>query len=288
MNEDKAREYAERAIEKLRSQSRTPCLEVGLTDTKPSLFESKVGGIPYLPSCSEIPTDSSGKQMRLLAQVNCKDLIQLEDHPHNGILQFWLTVNSEWNEYSVKYYTDINEESALSSCQCHPEETAGAFPVKGEYGMSFNLKEETMSRDDIRLEAFFCQCYTEISGEYISSPEDAGDVVYEIFEGYCDDCVGCGSKIGGYEWSTQPPSYATYQPKEYANPYRSPWKTYIEEIDMSSDDTTILLFQLSSHYKNSSDYKVLWGDAGIGRFYIKRKDLKNRDFSKVWFSWDCS
>ena len=30
------------------------------------------------------------------------------------------------------------------------------------------------------------------------------------------------------------------------------------------------------------------GDAGQGQFLIAREDLRKRDFSKVWYQWDCS
>lgn len=82
--------------------------------------------------------------------------------------------------------------------------------------------------------------------------------------------------------------YLTYRPKEYAEKYNSRWKNYVEEIDMKSDDCNLLLFQLNSDYHNSSEYKVLWGDAGVAHFHITRKDLKERNFDKAWFYWDCS
>ena len=37
-----------------------------------------------------------------------------------------------------------------------------------------------------------------------------------------------------------------------------------------------------------SDKTLMWGDAGQGQFLIAREDLLKRDFSKVWYQWDCS
>lgn len=296
MNEEKAKKYAELAIEKLRNETKLPFLGIDLAETQPSIFDSKIGGTPYLPRECEIPTSKNGRQMKLLAQINCKNLVTLAEYPHNGILQFFLTTDPMWDESFVKYYpeidTSLTEAEILPRIQNFHEGVDGAFPVKGEYGMLFTPKLESMSSDDYYLQALFCQNYTEISGEYISNPEDAGngeygEVVYKIFEAYSDNAHSFGTKIGGYESSTQPPDYFIYQPKEYASPH-SHWKTYVEKIDMKSDDTVLLLFQSASHYHNSKDYKVLWGDAGVARFCIKRKDLKNCDFSNVWFSWDCS
>lgn len=299
MNEADARRFAELAVKKLCDETSTPCLKINLTDTKPLLYQSKIGGTPYLPKDSEIPTDRAGKQMKLLAQINCEDLQQLDGYPHLGILQFWLTTDYAWSEYSVKYYSFIDytltEEAVLPRIQEFIDGVTGGFPVNGEYGVEFTLANETMSRDDRRLEALFCQYYTEISGEYISCPEEAGkgkfgNIVYEVFESYCDSraAYGGGSKIGGYESSAQLPEYYTYQPKEYASQYNDKWKTYVDNIDMKAEDTSLLLFQLDSHSRGSGDYKVLWGDLGVARFYITRHDLESCYFRKVGFRWDCS
>lgn len=48
----------------------------------------------------------------------------------------------------------------------------------------------------------------------------------------------------------------------------------------------MLLFQLDSDYHDSED-RVLWGDCGIGNFFINREKLKNCDFSDVIYNWDC-
>ena len=46
-----------------------------------------------------------------------------------------------------------------------------------------------------------------------------------------------------------------------------------------------LLFQMDSDY-GDEDY-VLWGDCGVGNFFIHQEDLKKRDFRKVLYNWDC-
>ncbi len=40
------------------------------------------------------------------------------------------------------------------------------------------------------------------------------------------------------------------------------------------------------NWKEAEDY-ILWGDAGVGNFFINREDLKRRDFSKILYNWDC-
>ncbi|MBL0916883.1 MAG: DUF1963 domain-containing protein, partial [Sphingopyxis sp.] len=36
-----------------------------------------------------------------------------------------------------------------------------------------------------------------------------------------------------------------------------------------------------------SDDHIMWGDSGQGQFMIRREDLLKRDFSKVFYQWDC-
>jgi len=31
----------------------------------------------------------------------------------------------------------------------------------------------------------------------------------------------------------------------------------------------------------------MWGDSGQGQFMIRREDLRKRDFSKIFYQWDC-
>lgn len=31
---------------------------------------------------------------------------------------------------------------------------------------------------------------------------------------------------------------------------------------------------------------ILWGDAGVGNFFISKEDLINKDFSRVLYNWD--
>ena len=47
-----------------------------------------------------------------------------------------------------------------------------------------------------------------------------------------------------------------------------------------------LLFQLDSETVDEEDI-VMWGDMGVGNFFINSEDLKRLDFSNVLYNWDC-
>ena len=67
-----------------------------------------------------------------------------------------------------------------------------------------------------------------------------------------------GNKLLGYPFFTQ------YDPRDTKTKYNT------------------LLFQLDSDNKN-----IMWGDFGVGNFFINNKDLENLNFSNVYFTWDC-
>ena len=48
-------------------------------------------------------------------------------------------------------------------------------------------------------------------------------------------------------------------------------------------DYDTLLLQIDSE----GEY-VLWGDAGIGNFFITKKSLLEKDFTNILYNWDCS
>jgi uncharacterized protein YwqG len=52
------------------------------------------------------------------------------------------------------------------------------------------------------------------------------------------------------------------------------------------DEFDTLLLQIDSDGKGGKD-RVLWGDVGIGGFFINGEALRRGDFSRVLFNWDC-
>lgn len=70
---------------------------------------------------------------------------------------------------------------------------------------------------------------------------------------------GIGHKIGGYAYFTQS------DPRDYN--------------DNQKDE--ILLLQIDT------DEEIMFGDSGVGNLFINPNSLKEKDFSQVWFNWDC-
>ena len=120
-------------------------------------------------------------------------------------------------------------------------------------GLTFSVQQDYFSYSDTRYPM-------DLSDELLAEQKPAGagrslaDEVYAVFpEG--------GHKIGGYAYFTQ----------------SDPRDEKAEYLDM------ILLLQI-----DSQDNAILWGDVGVGNFFIHPDDLKRKDFSKVLYNWDCT
>ncbi len=123
-------------------------MKLELTDTKPGLFDSKVGGVGYVPRDAKIPEDSEGTQLRLLAQINCAE-ITLEDFPRQGLLQFWIlnddasglnfTDITLQDTFRVLYYKEpdrtVTEKEVCEKMQDVSSDEEDYFPVRGCYGL---------------------------------------------------------------------------------------------------------------------------------------------------------
>lgn len=256
--------------EEILQKTAIPYMKLQLTDTKPSLFDSKVGGIGYVPRDAKIPEDSEGVQLRLLAQIDCAE-ITLEDFPHQGLLQFWILNddvsglnfddNTLQDTFRVLYFVEpdrtVTEKEICKKVQDSSSDEEDYFPVRGCYGLAFSAGVDTISSGDYRFE----NCIKKLVRQ--DYPEKAESLLENI-DDFMDENGkdwGGGHKIGGY------PGFTQWDPRG------------------EGDSHDMLLFQLDSDM--GTDWKILWGDCGIGNFFINWEKLKNCDFSDVLYTWDC-
>lgn len=256
--------------EEILKKTAIPYMKLQLTDTKPGLFDSKVGGIGYVPHDAKIPEDSKGTQLRLLAQLGCAE-ITLEDFPHQGLLQFWILNddvsglnfddNTLQDTFRVLYFKEPDQtvtEKEVCEKMAASSDEEDLFPVRGCYGLAFSAGVDTISSGDYRFE----NCIKRLVRQ--DYPEEAESLLENIDDFMDEDGNDWGGshKIGGY------PGFTQWDPRG------------------EGDSHNVLLFQLDSDCHNSQD-RVLWGDCGIGNFFINRENLKNCDFRDVIYNWDC-
>lgn len=256
--------------EEILKKTAIPYMKLQLTDTKPGLFDSKVGGIGYVPHDAKIPEDSKGTQLRLLVQLGCAE-ITLEDFPHQGLLQFWILNddvsglnfddNTLQDTFRVLYFKEpdrtVTEKEVREKVQDSSSDEEDYFPVRGCYGLTFSAGMDTISSGDYRFE----NCIKRLVRQ--DYPEEAESLLENIDDFMDEDGNdwGGGHKIGGY------PGFTQWDPRG------------------EGDSHNVLLFQLDSDM--GADWKILWGDCGIGNFFINWEKLKSCDFRDVIYNWDC-
>ena len=249
---------------------------------KTSVYDSKLLGVPYMPKGFEYPHDPDGRPLKLLAQINFADVPPLPDYPDSGILQFFISddIDSREQAWGLQFYSKRpydakaqfelmqsqeyfrvvwhesvveNEKELLRKVPAGPE---GMLPVVDEAKLTFSAGMSHPGPADYRFGKVF-------GGNGWDFFDQFGDRAESVAVRYSSHVtVRSIAWIGGYADFTQ------WDPREHA-----------------PDEDWQLLFELAS--SSSVDQpEVLWGDVGIGAFFIRPEDLRRQDFSRVLYTWD--
>lgn len=110
-----------------------------------TVFGSKLGGMPYMPSDFEYPKRSDGEPLRLLCQLNFEELPPIKPFPEKGILQIYLYDGGkidlldyqgsefEQDNFRIVYFDDIiREENKLKGADELPVFNNSVFPTVRE------------------------------------------------------------------------------------------------------------------------------------------------------------
>lgn len=241
--------------------SETDFIAIETQDSKGlQLWQSKIGGVPYLPLGTTYPTDTAGEPLYLIAQINFEEMPALENFPSKGLLQFYIANDDLYgidfedrttqNTFRIMYIAQIDKENFQRDM---PALDAEAFsPLSNPLqaiALRFTKNSEYIGIGDARSK--------EVLGEEFEN------IVYEnedIYGWLNENIENHGSKLGGYAHFTQE------DPRH----------------GRSINNYNTLLLQLDS------DNYLCWGDYGVANFFISSEKLKNLDFSDVFYNWDCT
>ena len=266
-------------VDEIKRRTAAPCWKLTLHPEGPcGLLDSKVGGLPYWDPGLPYPVDSQGNQMTLLAQLNFAQLETEAPLPRAGMLQFFIGQDDAFGidydepdrqkNFRVVYHPEPDPALTLEQIQAlelptHVEADL-CTPVIREAAFTAEKTVGYMGPENSRFDALFREAVQAVTGEDIGDKHE-----YQYFDGadrdyLYDQLSAAGHRLLGYPFFTQ------YDPREPDSPY----------------DT--LLFQLDSDMADDRKDLVLWGDCGVGNFFINGEDLLRRDFSRVLYNWDCS
>ncbi|ORY44607.1 DUF1963-domain-containing protein [Neocallimastix californiae] len=267
---DNKAEQFEQLVEVIKRLSKQEDYSIKIEEEKPDIFDSKYGGIPYWTTDKEYPKNSKGEKLALLAQINFDKCDVEEPLPKNGLLQFFIDSNDvlmgvnyndqiSQNNFRVVYHEKIDynvTKESLEKMDVLNSINKKYHPVYGEFKISLNKNVDYITPYDFRFDKIYAEAYKEVYGKEF----DKDRLSYEEANLLCDKLSLKGRhKILGYPYFTQD------DPR----------------IDEKYSNYDILLLQIGS------SRNILWGDCGVGNFFINKESLINRDFSKVLYNWDC-
>lgn len=227
-----------------------------------SLRQSKFGHYPCVPKDFEYPKDRQGNFLYPLAQINFSEVPHLEHFPSSGYLQFYIAADDTYgfsfekdvpSEFKVIFFEEAELGDPREDMGFLDEVLKGDYsPVYKPHSLAFKFKTEYVGMGDVNggSEAGFKM--DNIIADHPQLRREIEDAVFGNFS-------PVGHKLGGYAYFTQ-------------------WDPRDEESE--TRDYT-LLFQMDS------DDHIMWGDVGVGNFFIDPVDLSNKDFSKILYNWDC-
>lgn len=264
---------AQQIYERLKEKTEQSVIAFNLfssDEEKTTVLDSKIGGAFYVPENMTAPVDEeTGKPLFLLAQINFSECPHLEDFPTEGLLQFFILGDdtygldfrnqTEQKKWRMRYIEKLPAlEEIASDCIVMPqwnedEELYLPFDVDMEYRAYPMEIKQTISPKDYRFDNAlrkYCSDITEGAEGYWELPYETTDQLWKLLDS------GCGCQMGGYP-------------------------TFTQDDPRSRNGYEVLLFQLDTIED------IMWGDSGVGNFFISREALKAKDFSKVMYNWDC-
>ncbi|KAL3283943.1 hypothetical protein HHI36_018111 [Cryptolaemus montrouzieri] len=225
------------------------------------IWQSKVGGIPYLPIEENYPCNDEQIPLQFLIQINFSEIPHLPGFPEKGILEFYVDSGDDLlgldfnkpthqNGFRVLYFNNVDEDESklqkdVKTSVNEGKDYYGPISKGSEYSIEFFLEKQYISGYDYRFPDLFC----------FASDDDMLDEYNDIFPPN-------GHRLGGYAYFTQS------DPRE-------------EQQDLQEYE---LLLQLDTDHSEGCD--IMWGDTGVGAFFIKPDDLVKCDFSNVLYNWN--
>ncbi len=267
--------------------------EIGVTiceaKTEESALKSKFGGKPAVPSdfiwprfeSADYNGEIANRPLSFLCQINLAE-IQAYDRekllPQKGMLLFfyeqetmcWGYDPTEKGCARVYYFEDVNELSALD----FPEDLREDYRLKA-YGLSFEAKDSYPSFEEL-------DCHVETDCDFEVYDETLEKMGYDIeFERH---------KLLGYADPVQSEMLTECERVTRglycgdAESYRNTPEDEEASIQKAAADWT-LLFQMASIEEDGCE--LMFGDVGNLYFYIRKQDLKARNFDKIWLILQC-
>ena len=274
---EKLNERSRQILDEIKRRTSTTAYQLEFdTESAPTIFDSKVGGLPYWDPAKTYPTDSNGKKMCLLAQINFDQDKAESPLPQSGMLQFFVGGEemygldfdhpTEQKDWRIVYHEKIDASVTAEAVEAmgipsNNDDEGVDSPVFRSCAFRLAKKETWLTPDNWeKFDELTLEVAKDLFGETDAGSADEvfGEDQYALLEE--EYFYSENSQLLGHPFFTQ------------------------EDVREEGSRYNTLLFQLDSE---TVDDVVMWGDSGVGNFFINAEDLKRLDFSNVLYNWDC-
>ncbi|MPV86802.1 YwqG family protein [Ostreibacterium oceani] len=273
-------------------------------DTNP--LASKFGGTPFWPDNSpekspensaegtpqktpDKPVDSTGRPLYLLAQINFAEINLPSALPKDGLLQIFIPMYDPY--YGANFDEDEDggdNKNSADDINNHARNDAQA--VRYYYWEASQLPTlDTTNPSTIKGEG-------EIDNEALVPVFGAHYLTFESAIDYPNiDTIELAAAMQTNPFNVL--EDVTVSDKEAEQFYDAIQRTataeghkllgapYFTQTDPRTDTSYQLLLQIDTDMDGDND--IMWGDNGVGHFFIRPDDLRNKNFASLWFHWDC-
>lgn len=277
-------------IELIRTRTSMPAYRLIIdADRTPGLTDTKLGGLPYWPADLTYPTTPKGQKLMLLAQLRLSDFGGDDRLPGQGLLQFFIDATDDCsgmdfddstrqNGFRVIWHETIDpavsperiEALDMPTSLVGYDEDYLGNPLAGEFALNVEPTTSYMNTADGRIDDMFVACCGELLGDdFVAGRDNFWDLLEK------DDVDKLFDEL---KW-----------PEPAHMVFGYPFFTQQDpRYDALMDEFDTLLLQVDSEGEpGTGKDRVLWGDVGIGGFFINGDALRRGDFSRVLFNWDC-
>jgi len=250
----------EKIMELYKARTAKECYRIEIEENgTPSIFDDKIGGLPYIPVGEEYPVDKNGDPMILLVQINLEN-IKLDGYQQEGILEIFIDKECSWPcDYKVKYFKNITEYRKDFS-EINFENYIYEKPLK----IKLIKDVEHMPLSDYRFVNVMAQVIKEVTGNELNSYSD----IEEFFEKNGYDMYDELQKINIF-----PANIGGYADFTQTDP--RPIKDFEEKIEC--------LVKIDSNLGHG----FMIGDSGIIFAFVSKEDIESRNFVNAIVDWDC-
>ena len=264
-------------------------ISITLNKADGSVTGSRFGGKPVAPDHFEWPRfeaenyngETADRPLSFLCQISLEEIASFDKDsllPHKGLLLFFYEQESaRWgfdladDGCSRVFYFENSEDLVLTE---FPADLKEEYRVK-EYALSFCAGKSFPSFEEL-------ECHSDVDCDWDAYDEMLEKADYDV-ESERHKLLGYANLVQD-EMLTECERISRGFSCGDAKSYQSTPDEEKADIKRSASDWT-LLFQMASI--EDDDYELMFGDVGNLYFYIRKDDLKNKNFDNVHFSLQC-